>query len=213
MNNKILLTLNIVLLIAVIVLFTLVFQLKSAVGTSPKDGKDIAKSEGPAHANDADTKIKIAYFELDSLSNNYTYYKNIRKSLSNRENQIQSQLTTLRNNMINKAQYYQEKGANMTQNEQIAAQQDMQKLQQNYQMKEQELTQQFHDETNKKLLDVRTRIMKFLDGFARERGYAYVVATSEDDNIFYFKDSLRNITPELVNGLNSIDKAAEKPRK
>jgi len=208
MNNKFLLGFNIVLLIAVIVLFAMVFQLKTPSTSVATNTNDAVPNV--ANAKDGDPKIKIAYFEMDSLSNNYTYYKNVRKSLSNKENQINSQLTALKNNIINKAQYYQEKGATMNQNEQIAAQQDMQKLQQNYAMKEQELTQQFHDETNKKLLDVRTRIQNFLKGFAKEKGYAYVVATSEDDNIFYFKDSLRNITPELVNGLNNLDKTTDK---
>ncbi|PZP49754.1 MAG: hypothetical protein DI598_07090 [Pseudopedobacter saltans] len=212
MNNKFLLGLNVVLLIAVIFLFVLVFQLKSSLS---KGGVTNTSSQATAAQpnGQTDPKIKIAYFELDSLSNNYTYYKNIRKSLSSKENQINSQLTSLKNAIINKAQYYQEKGPNMNQNEQIAAQQDMQKLQQNYGMKEQELTQQFHDETNKKLLDVRTRIQNFLKSYAKEKGYAYVVATSEDDNIFYYKDSVRNITTELVNGLNSLDKAADKPSK
>lgn len=211
MNNKLLLGLNVVLVIAVIILFVIVFQLKSSLAIGNASGGNVAVSNKPNH--DGDPKIKIAYFELDSLSNNYTYYKNIRKSLSSKENQINSQLTSLKNAVINKAQYYQEKGPNMNQNEQIAAQQDMQKLQQNYAMKEQELTQQFHDETNKKLLDVRTRIQNFLKSFAKEKGYAYVVATSEDDNIFYYKDSVRNITAELVNGLNTLDKAADKTSK
>lgn len=212
MNNKILIGLNIVLLIAVIVLFAIVFQLKSSIG-GQGSANTVAANAGNNNLKESDPKIKIAYFELDSLSNNYLYYKNIRKALSSRESQINAQLTTLKNNIINKAQYYQEKGASMNQNEQMAAQQDMQKLQQNYGMKEQELTQQFHDETNKKLLDVRTRIMNFLKNYAKEKGYAYVVATSEDDNIFYYKDSLRNITPELVNGLNSLDKTADKSDK
>lgn len=212
MNNKLLLGLNVVLVIAVIILFVIVFQLKSSLTAESVSGGNVAVSNKPS-GHDGDPKIKIAYFELDSLSNNYTYYKNIRKSLSSKENQINSQLTSLKNAVINKAQYYQEKGPNMNQNEQIAAQQDMQKLQQNYAMKEQELTQQFHDETNKKLLDVRTRIQNFLKSFAKEKGYAYVVATSEDDNIFYYKDSVRNITAELVNGLNTLDKAADKTSK
>ena len=212
MNNKILVGLNIVLLLAVIVLFIMVFQMKSALNGTSNTGKATTGS-GNKNAKEGETKIKIAYFELDSLSNNYVYYKNVRKGLSARETQINAQLTTLKNNIINKAQYYQEKGASMNQNEQIAAQQDMQKLQQNYAMKEQELTQQFRDETNKKLLDVRTRIQDFLKSYAKERGYSYVVATSEDDNIFYYKDSGRNITTELVSGLNNMDKAADKSPK
>lgn len=202
---------NVVLLIAVLVLFVMVFQMKSS--SVFKNGNITSSAQSPNTANESSSKIKIAYFELDSLSNNYTYYKNIRKSLSNKENQINSQLTSLKNAIINKGQYYQEKGASMNQNEQIAAQQDMQKMQQNYAMKEQELTQQFHDETNKKLLDVRTRIQNFLKIYAKEKGYAYVVATSEDDNIFYYKDSIRNITPELVNGLNAEDKTSGKGNK
>ncbi len=202
---------NVVLLIAVIILFTLVFQLKSSLsGGAPSSGSSLSTPNHDHNKDGESNKIKIAYFEMDSLSNNYTYYKNIRKQLSSRENQVQAQLTTLKNNIINKAQYYNEKGPNMNQNEQVAAQQEMQKMQQNYAMKEQELTQQFHDETNKKLLDVRTRIQNFLKDFAKQKGYAYVVATAEDDNIFYYKDSVRNITPELVNGLNSLDKEVKK---
>lgn len=210
MNNKILIGLNAVLLIAVIVLFTLFFQMKSSLSGGGSNTGSTSSDTNNHHGNDGESKIRIAYFEMDSLSNNYIYYKNVRKQLSSRENQIQAQLTTLKNNIINKAQYYNEKGPSMNQNEQVAAQQEMQKLQQGYAMKEQELTQQFHDETNKKLLDVRTRVQNFLKNFAKQKGYAYVVATAEDDNIFYYKDSVRNITPELVNGLNNLDKTTDK---
>lgn len=213
MNTKILAGLNVVLLIAVIILFVMVFQLKSANSGNSNNGGAVAINNNHNANSSADPKIKIAYFELDSLSNNYTYYKNVRKALSAKESQIGSQLTSLKNNIINKMQYYQEKGPSMSQTEQVAAQQDMQKMQESYGIKEQELTKQFHDETNKKLLDVKSRIQNFLKVYAKEKGYAYVVATSEDDNIFYYKDSVRNITSELVNGLNKTEKPADKTDK
>lgn len=204
MNNKVLIGFNVVLALAVVFLFFLYSKVKpgAAADTSiatenAKDGADVSDSKDP--------KFKIAYFELDTLQNNYTYAIKMRKSLSAKQNQIESQLKDMKSSIMAKGQAYYKKGPTMTQQEQVDASNEMNKLQQDYGMKEQQLGQQFQEETRRKLVEMRTRIQNFLKGYAKARGYAFVLATSEDDNIFYYKDSLRNVTTDIVNGLNKLE--------
>jgi outer membrane protein len=204
MNSKVLLGFNIVLALAVVVLFFLYSKVKPS-STDATNSVATENAKGDDVSNSKDPKFKIAYFELDTLQNNYTYAIKMRKSLSAKQNQIESQLKDLKSSIMAKGQAYYKKGPTMTQQEQVDASNEMNKLQQDYGMKEQQLGQQFQEETRRKLVEMRTRIQNFLKGYAKSHGYAFVLATSEDDNIFYYKDSLRNVTNDIVNGLNKLE--------
>ena len=53
----------------------------------------------------------------------------------------------------------------------------------------------------RKLLEVKTRIQQFLRNYCKDKGYAYVFASDENDYLYY-KDTVRNITPDIVRLLN-----------
>jgi len=49
--------------------------------------------------------------------------------------------------------------------------------------------------------DANKKIMEYLKEFNKDKGFNYIIA--DQANVFYYKDSLYNITQELVKGLNS----------
>ncbi len=196
--KKFLLVANIVLLVAVAVLFFLFFEYKNA------DQHKIAQTNAAVSNN-----FKIAYFDLDSLEIHYEYAKEVRDYLRGKEDQMTRQLNQLRNNYMNKLKEYNQKGPTMTQTEQSDYQQQLMKMQNDYQQKGDELAQDMQMESARKLQEVKGKIQDFLKGFCKEKGYSYVFASNENDYLYY-KDTLRNITPEIVRLLNDQHKLPAK---
>ncbi len=115
--QKILWGLIIVLFIAMGVLYYLYFNY-----TSSDEHK--IKQANAAVSN----SFKIAYFDLDSLQNNYEYYKRVRDYLKNKDAQMTQKLNQLRNSYVNKLKEYNQKGPSMSQKEQSEYQQQLMKL-------------------------------------------------------------------------------------
>ena len=197
--NKILLTLNIVLLIAVGTLYYLYYQYTNS------DAHKITEAN-KAVAN----SYKVAYFELDSLQNQYEFYKEVREYLNNKDAQITKKLNELRNNYMNKVKEYQQKGPTMSQTEQGEFQQVLMNMQNNYSQQEHDLGQDMQAEQMRKLQEVKKKIQDFLKAYCRNQGYAYVFASDDYDNLYY-KDTVRDITPEVVRLLNEDYKKSKKP--
>jgi len=72
---------------------------------------------------------------------------------------------------------------------------------QEYNNKQKELQDEYESEKYKMYTDAHKKITEYLKEFNRDKGYNYIIA--DQINVFYYKDSLFNITQELVKGLNS----------
>ncbi|MGN6618203.1 MAG: OmpH family outer membrane protein [Ilyomonas sp.] len=197
--NKILLTLNIILLIAVGALYYLYY-----LYTNSDEHKITEANKAVANS------YKVAYFELDSLQNQYEFYKEIRDYLNSKDAQITKKLNELRNNYMNKVKEYQQKGPTMSQTEQGEFQQVLMNMQNNYSQQEHDLGQDMQAEQMRKLQEVKKKIQDFLKTYCRDQGYAYVFASDDYDNLYY-KDTVRDITPEVVRLLNEDYKKSKKP--
>ena len=102
---------------------------------------------------------------------------------------------------LNKAKEYQQKGPSMTQNQQSEYQQALGKLQNDYSETEQSLGQEMQAESAEKLQAVKMAIQDFLKTYCAAKGFAFVFASNESDYLYY-KDTVRDITPDVVKGLN-----------
>ena len=152
--------------------------------TKPAPAKLIKKTTDTALNH-----IKLAYFDMDTLEKYYEYAKETRDYLKRKNDEAESKLTQIKNSYAAKVNDYKKSGERMSQTEQ---------------------SQDFKGEYMQKMLDLKNRIQAFLKKYSIERGYAYVFATSSDDNVIYFKDSVRNITTELVNNLNEEYRSSKK---
>lgn len=149
--------------------------------------------------------LKIAYFELDSVESSYEYYKEVKDYLTKKDQSNQTQLNKIKNNYLNKAKEYQQKGPNMSQNEQSEYQQSLMKLQNDYSETEQNLNNEMQAEMVEKMQAVKKKIQDYLKSYCAEKGYSYVFASNDNDYLYY-KDSIRNITPDIIKGLNDEHK-------
>lgn len=180
--------LNAVLVVAVAVLFYLHFS--GSKPTAPAAGGNAA----------AAGSFRIAYFEMDSIENKFEYFIQIREGLRKVEQQKTAELNSLKSAYLTKLKGYQEKGQAMTQAEQANATADLQQMERNYSLKEQAASQELQDEQLKKLTDVKKKIEDYLKVYNAQKGYSYIFSSAPE--FMYFKDTVYNITNEVVKGLN-----------
>ncbi|MBX9892258.1 MAG: OmpH family outer membrane protein [Chitinophagaceae bacterium] len=181
--------LNAVLVVAVAVLFYLHFSGTKA-GAPATGGNNAAAANG----------FRIAYFEMDSIENKFDYFIQIREGLRKVEQQKTAELNSLKSAYLSKLKGYQEKGQTMTQAEQANATADLQQMERNYSLKEQAASQELQDEQLKKLTDVKKKIEDYLKVYNAQKGYSYIFSSAPE--FMYFKDTVYNITDEVVKGLN-----------
>ena len=146
--------------------------------------------------------FKIAYFDIDTLENYYDYSKEVRSYLMKKDSINQSQLSKMAGEMNNQIKQFNQLGASYTQVQQSNFQQKLQQMQNDYEKTGQALAQSLQTESFQQIQQVRVNIQKFLKDYCKEKGYAYVLSTQEYDNIVYYKDTIRNITTDLVQKLN-----------
>ena len=198
--NRVLLILNIILIVAVGILYYYFIQYRV-------EDEHRIKDANAAIANN----FKIAYFELDSLQEHYTYFKEVREELNKQEAQRTKQLENIRASYLNKLKEYNQKGATMSQTDQSSFEEQLRTLQNNYEQRQQELGQEMNTLYMQKMQNVKQRIQDFLKQYCKNKGYAYVFAASSDDNLYY-KDTVRDITSEIVNLLNEQYKTSQKAK-
>jgi outer membrane protein len=186
------LVLNVVLLIAVGVLFYLHFSSRNTASQNATASKG-APASGP-------NAFKIAYFEMDSLEASFAMVKDVKNELSKREDAVNGELSSLEKRYQNKIAQYQQQGATMNQVQSEAAQKDVMQMQQNMQSRKQALDQEYQDLYMRKMKDVKSRIEDFLRKYNATKGYSYIFAY--EPGLIYYRDTAYNITPELVKGLN-----------
>ncbi len=181
---------SIAALIGVIVLFVLHFtKAKTGVETT------IPVNKG---------SFKVAYFEMDSLQNNFEYYKEVAKELGGTEQSVRTELAGRKNEIIQKAKEYQAKGQQMSQAQAMEANQDLEQRQKEYQQLEQAKGQQLQDESFKRLQDVKKKIEDYLKEYNATKGYSLIITNSQE--LIYYKDTTYNITKDLIKGLNDLYK-------
>ncbi len=188
--NKALLTFNIVLLLALGYLYYAFFS----------SNKNAQPATAPQQTSK--TSFKIAYFDLDTLDKYYVLAKETRDYLNSKNDAMEAKLNKIRADYTAKVNDYNKRGATLSQTEQSQMQEDLQRLDNYYSQQQQSLGQDFQGEYMQKMLSLKNKIQAFLKNYSVEKGYEYIFATSSDDNVIYYKDSVRNITTDVIDKLN-----------
>ncbi len=146
--------------------------------------------------------FKVAYFEIDSLQEHYSYYKDALEEMKKRESSMNAELTDMSAKYQRRIRDMQQKANSMTQSEGERAQQEYNTMQQNFQQRKAELEQDLQKHQVDKMQDVRKKIEDYLKVYNQSKGYAYILGY-EPSFIIYYKDSAYNITQDLIGGLNT----------
>jgi outer membrane protein len=186
---------NVVLAIAVIVLYVLTL------------GNKGNKTNGPVLASSDSTQtalLPIAYINIDSLLLNYVFAKESNESLlkkaedsrldlNMRDRQLQGEMAEFQRKLENNAFLSRER-AEQEQTRIIRKQQDLQQL-------NAKLSQELMESQQKMSEQLRDTINNFLKDYNKNKGYQLILSNTSNDNIL-LGDAGFDITREVIDLLN-----------
>ena len=213
MKNSLQLIVNIVLALAVAVLFYLYFAGKPtktvrkpvAVVTAPTDSTDSTvtapevEEDEETEASDlaavADTN-KVGYVESGKLLDGYQGMKDARKRLENKAKGWEAQNKKLVTGFQAAVQQYQQKAESMTQEQRATTEQQLQARQMQVAQEQEKLQRQAQEEEAKTTQQALERANKQIERYGKQHGYRLILL-SGGGGIGYARKDLDVTTPVL----------------
>lgn len=201
MKNALLIV-NVVLVIAVATLFFLYFTNKA-----PKVIASVTNTETPVSAGG----FKIAYFEMDSVENNCLLSKEAREALRVKEEALNNQLQGIKDKYNKLWEESNQKLSSLSDDEKAKRKETLDMLEETYKSQYQNNGAAIQSEMFKYRQKIFSEVQKFLKDYCTEKGYSFALASGGTTNDpIYYKDSMYNITTDLIKGLNEKYKAQKK---
>ncbi|NVO01742.1 MAG: OmpH family outer membrane protein [Bacteroidetes bacterium] len=192
------LILNVVLLIAVAVLFFLHFKGKNGGDENVETKKNVPTS--------------IAYVNSDSLLNNYEYVKVLKTDLEAKQKSMEGEFSTKQKSFEYEVTEFQKKVNSNTISQELA-----QKTEQQLMQKQQalgELQQKMQQELSLQELEMNTKVLdtisSFMKKYNKKHNYNYILGYAKGSGILFANESF-NITGDVLKQINKEYK--EKPIK
>jgi outer membrane protein len=194
------LILNVILLVAVGVLFYLHFSSKgSAVSTSTATSGFTGE-------------LRVAFINSDSVLKHYDYLKASAEVLEAKKAKVEQDYINRAKSLQGEIEAYQRNVNNMTVGQVRAVEEDLGKKQQNLQLYEQSITQELMNDQSKLNQELYQRITAFLKEYGKEHGLHVVFKYDTTSDILYGEDIL-DITEDVIVGLNAAYTAEKNPNK
>ena len=189
------LILNAVLIVAVGVLFYLHFSTSGSAKPGPSSstaGRSIIQPDVP-----------IVFVNIDTLLNNYEYFKDMQDNLADRQSELEAELNNRSQQYEASAMDFQNKVQKglVTRREAAELEQQLLQEQQNLLQLRDQLTMQLAEEeqvSNRKLINA---IMEYLQVYNADQNYQFIFSNSFGDNVLFANDQL-DITYSVLPGLN-----------
>ncbi|NIJ55946.1 OmpH family outer membrane protein [Dyadobacter arcticus] len=197
MNNNTSLIWNIVLSLAVAVLFFLHFSSKpSADSGVAADGNVVAGR-------------RTVYVQVDSLLKNYEFFKDTRKELENKNFQLENELNTKGRSLQNEVAFFQQKAQTMTPEQARSTEAQLMKKQQDLVAYRDQSAQALGQQEAKKNEELYRNIRSYIDKYNKDNGYEFVLGYSLGGGILFANPSL-DVTQKILDGLNKEYKSTGK---
>lgn len=193
--NKGLLTLNIILLVAVGVLFILFFSGKDKPATN-------TITRLPSDSAATWQHIPVAYFDMDSVEANFSLFKKMQTEVVKREAGINDTINQMRAAFQNYYQKLQAQGASLTQRQRDSLGNELAQMDMEIKNRAAELNQNYQTYYMSKQQEIVTLIKNYCKEFNKDRRYSYIIA--REPGLFYYTDTAYNVTSELLKGLNAF---------
>jgi outer membrane protein len=190
-----------VLSAAVVGLFILHFKSKK---TTPAN-IPVPRSTNSTTANTAGT-LPIAYFDIDSINEKYAYFTTAKAKLEQMKDRMDNQLQSMQSKLESTQAGFQKKAqtGTMSQQEQESAMQTLAKMQQDMAAQREKYLDEFETTRKKSEMELKKSIQDYLKAYNTPQRYSFIMA--DEPGIFYYRDSLYNITSEILQGLNAAYK-------
>ena len=189
------LILNVILLIAVVVLYVLYFTGKSSSGEAVQPVAGITET--------GVSERSIVYVNMDTLLANYDMFADLQDRLQKKQQDSESKLNARGQKWQTKVNEFQ---SNLQKG--LITRSEAQKIQNQLQQEQQEIMQMKDDLANSLMEEQQVgsrkvifSIVDFLDGYSQEHHYRYVLSTTVGGAVLY-GDKQLDVTEEVLEGLN-----------
>ena len=184
------LVLNIVLLIAVITLYVLYFT-----------GNNKPENKSSAGDSTLVGDVRVAYINSDTVLKYYDYFQVNKEKLEAKSQKLNDDYRQRAVGLQSEFSNYQRSVSSMTYGQVKAAEEDLAKKQQNLQLYEQSLAQQFMREEQALNQDLYARVTKFITKYSADNGIHLVLKFDPSSDVLYGNSGI-DITQEVIKGLN-----------
>lgn len=188
--------LNVVLLIAVGVLYVLHFSKSDNLANG---------SESVVQAG-AGSNLQIAYVNSDSLLSKYEYFKDKAEELEAKRVKLEAEFNNRAQGLQSEFQNLQQTAQNMTMAQAKAAEENLMKKRENLMQYQQSLQQQLVTEETKVNNELYDKVSNYLNEYGKKNNFQLVLTYTKGSGVLYANDSL-NITNQVITGLNEAYKS------
>jgi outer membrane protein len=157
------------------------------------DPMQIASDPGP---------FRIAYFEMDSIASGLYIVRDFRRDMNAKEEKNDGEIERMRRNFQRKFTDYQVQmqSGKMTQAQVEAANQEMKNLDDSIRTTKQTLDAEYNKVYSINETAIKKQIEDYLKDYNKDKTYAYIFANQP--GLFYYCDTMYNITGAIVKGIN-----------
>lgn len=194
--KNVLLALNAVLLVSVGALFFLYFRDRGNATEHSKTGNTLKDSASRGGG------CRIAYFEMDSIENNYEMVREVKDELSRKQDEQNAAKMRLKNKFDNLYKEFQEKGPSLNEQQIQAYQSRLYEMDNSVKTSADKMDREYQDLYMRRMQDIKMQIEDFLKEYNSSGKYDYIF--SYDPGIMYYRDTAYNITSDIVRGLNKL---------
>jgi outer membrane protein len=192
------LALNIVLLVAVGVLYFLFFTTVK----SPNSGSDLG-----VKVDSLSKRINtIAYVNSDTLLEKYKFFQEEADKLEKKRKKMEADFSARAKGLQSEIEVFQNTAQNMTMNQARAMEEELMKKRQNLMQFQENLSQELMRDEARVNADLYERVAAFLNDYGKKHNLEVVLTYSKGSGVLYAKDSL-DITNQVITGLNEIYKS------
>jgi outer membrane protein len=212
MNNKVSFSLNIVLIVAVAILYFLHFSNASSA-KSISESTDSLSVEKPVVIMPKDIKnSKVVYVNIDAINEKYEQLKDFSKEILSQQQRLESSYQAKAQKLQQEYEDLQVKASQglLSENQSIAAQKDLMGKKEELDKMEYQL-QALMEKTQQKNEEIRKTIIGYLNEYNKNSQYDYILTyTSQPGGFILLANDSMDITDEVLIGLNANYKKTKK---
>jgi len=183
--------LNIVLLVAVAILYVLHFS-SSSTEKNTDQNAEINKIENS----------NIVYINSDSVVANYEYLKDKQVELEKKGKKLDAEYKNRVQGLQTEINNYQQNAANLTMGQARAVEEDLMKKQQNLKLYEQSLMQELSNDEALISQELYNKVSEVVAEYGKENGIHVVLKYNQGSDVLYANEGM-DITAKVIEMLNT----------
>ena len=174
----------------------------SSCNQNTNPGATAASEQKAAPLTNEDQGEKIVYINSDTLSENYTYFKDIRAKLDAKVKKAQSDLQSKGQAFQREVADYQQKAATMSATDRQATEERLARKQEELGRLDQNASASIAQDQSTEFTNVYNTITEYLKRHAEQKGYKLVLTYSANDPGVLYAEKKMDITTEVLEALN-----------